>query len=267
MPRSLRYVIRGLTSRRFGPRALPSRGIVGALDPLRSLPVFALALGATLVAACRPRPNMCAEAQDCGRASCVAGRCQSDAGPPQVDTASRYIYEPVDLACVREEDPEPTAMPPYCVLGRADSARLLVRYSVPLSDQADVVEAYVVLHKIETVQPDPIPLSLHASRIVGDWRGGSTLAATLPAFEPGRTAETHVGWGDIVRVDVREIVKKWRRRDPNDRGIVIEATSSASASGSAVISGSRENASGMAFAVAPSSDGSARVPSLELYLK
>jgi hypothetical protein len=220
---------------------------------------LALALGPVLVpalfgaSACRPRPNMCAEARDCGRSACVAGRCQSDAGVPQVDTSTRFVYSPVDVACVNDEPPPSPGVPPLCVLGDSAGARLLLRFAVPLSDQADVVEAYVLLSRAPTVDADPAAISLHASRIVGDWDGRSMVSATLPAFEPSRSAETRIGWSDVVRIDVRDIVKKWRRRDRTDRGLVIESTGS--------------SPSGMAFALAPDGEGAARPPVLELYVK
>jgi hypothetical protein len=215
----------------------------------------ALALAPVLIgaSACRPRPNMCAEARDCGRAACVAGRCQSDAGLPQVDTATRFVYSPVDVACVRDEPAESPGTPPLCVLGDPRSARLLLRFSVPLSDQAEVVEAYVMLSRAPAVESDPSAISLHASRIVGGWDGRAMVSATLPAFEATRSAETRIGFADVVRVDVRELVKKWRRRDPADRGIVIESTGT--------------SASGIAFALAPDAEGAARPPVLELYVK
>jgi hypothetical protein len=196
---------------------------------------------------------MCAEARDCGRAACVAGRCQSDAGLPQVDTSTRYVYAPVDVACVHDEPPATPGVPPLCVLGDANGARLLLRFSVPLSEQADVVEAYVMLSRAPTVESDPSAISVHASRIIGGWDGRSLVSATLPVFEPTRSAETRIGVSNVVRVDVRDIVKKWRRRDPADRGIVIESTGA--------------SASGTAFALAPDQEGAAKPPVLELYVK
>jgi hypothetical protein len=223
-----------------------------------------LALGATLaVGGCTTnRPSMCtaaglsdagADLRPCTVGVCVAGRCQSDAGPPQVEQATRYVTEPIDLACIDDEDTTSGSVPASCNMGRPHGARLLMRFSIPLSDQADVVEAYVLLHRAPDHDPDPAPFSLHASRIVGEWNGQDVRAATLPAFMPTLTANTRVDRSDLIRVDVRDIVKQWRRKDPSDRGLVLESSGG--------------HGTGMHLAIAPSPSGAARGPVLELYVK
>lgn len=234
------------------------------LAPYRSaLVIVAAALGAALsmLACSASRPSMCTtstvageEVRGCGtKGVCVAGRCQSDAGPPQVEQATRYVAEPTDMACIDEDDTTSGASPASCVMGRPHGARLLLRFSVPLSEQAEVVEAYVLLHRAPDRDPDPAPFSLHASRIVGDWSGATLTAATLPPFVPARSADTRVDRSDLIRVDVRDIVRQWRRKDPADRGLVLESVGG--------------HGTGMHVAIAPSTNGAARGPVLELYVK
>ncbi len=197
---------------------------------------------------------MCSSLAECGgRGACVAGRCQSDAGTPQVEQSTRYVSEPTDVACIDDDDTTSGPTPASCNMGRPAGARLLLRFAVPLSDQAEVVEAYVLLHRAPDRDADPSPFSLHASRIVGDWSGTQVTAATLPPFTQARSAETRVDRSDIIRVDVRDIVKQWRRKDPADRGIILESSGG--------------HGTGMHLALAPSSNGAARGPMLELYVK
>lgn len=204
--------------------------------------------------ACTPRPSMCSGVAECGaRGACVAGRCQSDAGTPQVEQSTRYVSEPVDIACIDDDDTTSGISPSSCNVGRPHAARLLLRFSVSLSDQAEIVEAYVLLHRAPDRDADPSPFSLHASRIVGGWNGAEVTAATLPPFAPARSADTRVDRSDIIRVDVRDIVKQWRRKDPADRGLVLESSGG--------------HGAGMHLAIAPSSSGAARGPVLELYVK
>jgi hypothetical protein len=194
------------------------------------------------------------DVRGCGtRGVCVAGRCQSDAGPPQVEQATRYVSEPVDIACIDDDDTTSGAAPASCNMGRPGGARLLLRFSVPLSEQADVVEAYVLLHRAPDRDADPAPFSLHASRIVGDWNGAQVTAATLPPFMPTLSATTRVDRSDLIRVDVRDVVRQWRRKDPADRGLVLESVGG--------------HGTGMHVAIAPSPSGAARGPVLELYVK
>jgi hypothetical protein len=70
---------------------------------------------------------------------------------------------------------------------------------------------------------------------------------------PTMSANSRVDRSDLIRVDVRDIVKQWRRKDPSDRGLVLEASGG--------------HGTGMHLAIAPSPNGAARGPVLELYVK
>jgi hypothetical protein len=219
-------------------------------------------LGAVVVAqvACVPRPQMCTSKTECDSSSaCVAGRCQLDKPTvkPAVDGARRLVVRPVDVAYLRSGDgPSGGGLPGIFTLGK-DGGRLFLRFSVAVPPTASVVEAYVVLRRSSLVDDDPAPISLHATRIVEPWEGGSVSWAFQPRVREVRSPSTAVGPGgrSIVRVDVRELVRLWPRRDADDQGIQIVAE--------------KDTRTGTTFAL--NSSGAERgvdaEPYLELYLR
>jgi hypothetical protein len=181
---------------------------------------------AALAAGCAPRPRMCTQTGECAaQSACVAGRCQPSSATvkPAVDTAKRVVVRPVDLAYVRPGDgPSDGALPPIVTLGK-DGATLLLRFSVALPEATNVVEAYLVLRRAGVVDDDPSPISLHVTRIVEPWQGRSTSWALQPRLEETRSPLTLVepGGPTLVRLDVRELVRRWPRRHPSDQGIAV----------------------------------------------
>jgi len=144
---------------------------------------------------------------------------------PAIDAARRLVVHPVDIAYLRRGDgPSGGALPPLFSLGR-DSAVLMMRFSVALAANANVVEAYVVLRRTDAVDDDPAPISLHATRIVEAWEGRSISWALQPRVVDQRTPATVVepGGPPLVRLDVRELVRQWPKHDPRDHGIAIVA--------------------------------------------
>lgn len=103
----------------------------------------------------------------------------------------------------------------------------MMRFSVPLPSTAKIIEAYVVLRRSDDVDDDPAPISLHATRIVEAWDGRSISWARQPRIAESRAPATVVepGGPPLVRMDVRDIVRNWPRRDPSDNGIAIVAES------------------------------------------
>ena len=169
---------------------------------------------------------MCTASTECAtQAACVAGRCQPDRAnvKPAIDAARRIVVHPVDLAYLRRGDGSGT-LPPLFVLGK-DSAVLMMRFSVALPSTANVVEAYVVLHRTDAGDDDPAPISLHATRIVEAWEGRSISWALQPRAVDNRTPATLVepGGPALVRLDVRELVRQWPKHDPRDQGIAVVA--------------------------------------------
>ena len=157
----------------------------------------------------------------------MAGRCQLDRPnvKPAVDTARRVVVRPSDVGYVKRGDrAEGGAVPPVVALGK-DGGTLFLRFAIAVPAKASIVEAYVVLRRSTLVDDDPAPISLHATRIVEAWSGGSLTWAMQPRTADARLATTRVDPGarSLVRLDVRELVRHWARRDANDEGIAITA--------------------------------------------
>jgi hypothetical protein len=204
-----------------------------------------------MASSCVARPRMCVAESECGpSAACVGGRCLPEGGIPAIQTARRVLFAPVDLAYLRRggASSEAGAPPPLVVLGRNSDreSKLLLRFSVPLPPEATVIEAYLLLDRSDLVDSDPEPIALHAARIAEPWDSRSVTWATQPRIDDLNLPSTTVRpeGGPLVRVDVRDLVAKWRTHDARDQGIAVVAETS--------------TPSGIAFALGPR---------LELYVK
>jgi len=192
---------------------------------------------------------MCTASSECSaRQACVVGRCQDPNGVPliQKKEVRRQVVDPVAMAYVqRGTSAANGALPPIFTLGRADGggARLYLRFAVPLlAKDVSILEAYVLLDRSAGIQADPTPIALHAARVVDAWEPQSISWNFQPRFEEpsagSRAPTTRIvpAARHVVRVDVRDIVRRWYLRDGRDQGIVIVADNS--------------TAVGMAFALA-----------------
>jgi hypothetical protein len=183
---------------------------------------------------------MCAQQSDCGaQAACVAGRCVAHGATPAVDSARRLVFAPVDVGYVEPDGaPRDTGL---ATLGRAHRpAMTFLRFSVPLPADAEVLEAYVLLQRATGVDADATPIALHAARVVTRWDTRSLSWATQPHVEEVGAPVTRVSSaaGPLVRVDVRDIVQRWRKRVRDELGVAIVAEG--------------ESVTGVAFALSPS---------------
>ena len=144
---------------------------------------------------------------------------------PAVDSARRLVVRPADVGYTKTgEQLAAGTSPTVFVLGK-DGGKLFLRFSVPILTNVNIVEAYVVLHRSSVVDDDPEPTVLHATRIVDGWSGGSIPWALQPRTTETRLPSTTVepGGSPLVRLDVRDVVRQWARRDPNDHGLAIAA--------------------------------------------
>jgi hypothetical protein len=207
------------------------KGMLGSLAVIgkASIAIAALSLvSASSMIGCAPRARMCTATSECAKENaCVAGRCQPDKPTvkPAVDSARRWVVSPSDLAYVKKGDPAGDgALPPLFALGRSNGV-LFLRFSVALPANANVIEAYVCLRRATVVDDDPAPITLHATRIIDSWEGRSTSWAFQPRVREVRTPATIVepGGPGLVRIDVRDLVRQWAKRDPQDQGIAIVA--------------------------------------------
>jgi hypothetical protein len=214
---------------------------------------------------------MCAQESDCGaQASCIAGRCVAHGATPAIDNARRLAFAPVDVAVVRRGENTRDAV--TALLGRAgdDGSLVLLRFAATLPPEANVLEAYVVLERAADVDADPVPITVHAARVVDRWDGRSVTWGNQPRLEEVSAPLTRVSpsSGELVRIDVREIVRRWRAREHDDFGLAVVAEGS--------------SPTGIAFALVPGTSARDRLdpvlasseprparvgPRLELYVK
>jgi hypothetical protein len=193
---------------------------------------WASALGLCGVAsavACVQAPRMCISQPDCGmEASCVAGRCLRRGAVAAVVTARRWLYAPVDVALVASgTGPNASSTQPsgLAALGRGDGALVLFRFAIDLPPEAKVLEAYLLLREAGDVDADPEPIALHAVRVAQRWEGRSVTWAQKPQIVEVGAPVTRVFpfTGRTVRLDVHDIVQRWRRRPNEDFGIAVIA--------------------------------------------
>jgi hypothetical protein len=223
-------------------------------------PTVALAL--LLGAACVPQPRMCAAESECGgRASCVAGRCVAQGATAAIDNGRRLLFAPVDAAyiprngCCGEDGAGGTDL---ATLGRTrDGGDLaLLRFDVRLPPEAVLLEAYVLLERATDVDADPVFIDLHAARVVDAWDSASVTWARAPRLEEVSAPITRVSAasGPFVRLEVRDLVQRWRRRGRADFGVAVVADGT--------------SATGVAFAWrAREGDKAQTGPRLELYVR
>jgi hypothetical protein len=238
-----------------------------ALGPLFGAALAAI--GALLSAGCVSAPRMCVSEPDCGsQASCVAGRCLHRGAVAAVTTAKRWLFAPVDVGFVaRGGEPEPHPTPTTATLGRGDGATALLRFAIALPSDVTVLEAYVLLREDADVDADPVPVALHAARIVAPWRGDAVTWTEPPRIVVvGAPVTRVVPWpGRAVRIDVRDIVARWRRRPDEDFGIAVLCQ--------AATAGASDSVTGITLAMGPMPAGGTREPVsldgpvLELYVK
>jgi hypothetical protein len=201
------------------------RGIVASMRAAILLVTFA----ASVLSGCVTPARMCSLPSECGaQAACVAGRCQRTTGMPAIQQTRRLVVDPVAVAYLRSIDsPREGALPTSFTLGRdADGeARLYLRFDVPIAKEATVVEAYLLLERADVADADPGPIALHAARVVDPWDPRTISWARQPRIEETRSPVTTVtSSGRVrVRVDVRDLVLRWRSHDRKDQGLVVVA--------------------------------------------
>ena len=195
----------------------------------------AVALGAVPVA-CVYRDRTCASATECatrfgGGMSCVAGRCveePKDGGAPLrpailATNVRRVVVHPTDVAWL-ESGADPRVLPPAVAIGKTEG-KLLLHFEAPMTADDEVVEAYLLLDRIDVMDTDPTSILLHAERVVEPWSARTISWARQPRVEDVRSPSTVVSVGarPLVRLDVSDLVRHWKLRDPADQGLAVVA--------------------------------------------
>lgn len=198
---------------------------------------------------CATRDRLCVVAGECGpSAICVAGRCQIQKSTPAIlettdggaAAVRRAVFTPVDIAFLAPGLRAPEgSVPSVVVLGKDEAAKLLLRFDARIGETAKIVEAYLILPRAEGVDVDPTPISLHVLRIVDPWNSRSIQWSLQPRTQDvGSPATVVTASGrPAIRLDVRELVSRWPRREKDDQGLAIIA-SNTSATGMAFATGS-----------------------------
>lgn len=180
------------------------------------------------------------------------------------------MFAPLDVAYVSRTAQGRGAT--MATLGRAgdEHATVLLRFAASLPPEETVLEAYVVLERAGEVDADPLPIALHAARVVDAWDGGSVSWATQPRVDEVGAPVTRVApsGGALVRLDVRSLVARWRTHEHGDFGVAVVAEG--------------RSPTGLAFVLRPTTSARAPVdsvlaaagpraqplgPRLELYVK
>lgn len=185
----------------------------------------AFAASVVVASACLPPPRMCVSDAECGaQAACVAGRCVARAATPAIDSARRLVFTPVDVGWARRGSGRPSGGPPaLATLGLGDGATLYLRFALPLPRETTVLEAYVLLDRVPDASADFTPIALHAARVVGAWDSRSLTWGTQPPVQEVGSPVTRVAGaaGTTVRLEVRELLQRWRKREQDDFGIAV----------------------------------------------
>jgi hypothetical protein len=217
------------------------------MAPLRSALLFL----PQLLAACVPPPHTCTFEAECGdRAACVAGRCVTKGATAAIDTARRLLFAPVETAWLARHGGDDGPNPAIVTLGRAADAGAiaLVRFAAELPAETKVIEAYILIERAADIDVDPQPITLYPELIVDPWDSTSLSWGRAPRVQDVGAARTRVSRssGPLVRLEVRDLVKRWRRRGSREFGVAIVAEG--------------ESATGIALLWAPGG------PRLELYV-
>lgn len=185
----------------------------------------------------------------------------SSVAPSPLAQTRRLLYEPVDVGWVhRHAGSEGT--PALATLGSGDGALLLLRFSIDLPPEPHIVAAFVLLERATNVDSQPGAIALRAARVTQPWDSRWVSWALQPRLDELGEPLTRVepAAGSLVRVEVRDLVRRWLRRGRDEFGIAVEADGPPRA--------------GMTFALVPgpgssTDDGAVAYqgPRLELYVK
>jgi hypothetical protein len=198
----------------------------------------------------------------------VAGRCVAQGATAAIDNGRRLLFAPVDAAYILRNDG--AGGTDLATLGRArdEGALALLRFDVRLPPEAVLLEAYVLLDRATDVDADPVFIDLHAARVVDAWDSASVTWARAPRLEEVGAPITRVsaGSGPLVRLEVRDLVQRWRRRGRDDFGVAVVADGS-SATGIAFAWRAREAPIGAGAPMDKPETRAQTGPRLELYVR
>ncbi len=172
-------------------------------------------------------PPLCGDGAVCAEGTtCIVGRCRL-AGSTFVGPSDgrRLVLEPDEIAVTSSKDPAGGAqqLPAVVFLGRGD-ATLLLHFAVPIAHPRDVTAAVLVLEPPRDALPPATPVPIHVADIQTPWTSEGASNGRVPSLGvPERAGLFGGSSGNIVRIDVTPIVKRWAERNDDDHGIAIVA--------------------------------------------
>jgi hypothetical protein len=221
-----------------------------------------------LTLACAPRQELCAGPTACRAFECVAGQCPAKEATTLYAGTRRMVVPASDLAVLERGAPsEGGALPAIFTLGApSERTELLLRFDLRLDRGASIVRASVLLDRSDAVMSDPLPVAIHADRVIGRWNPRTVSWSTAPPIQDVRLPRTVIAstTPSLVRVDVTDLVRLWLAHDPRDQGLSIVAENETPTGvtftlGSASLPDLRETPPGKSDLSQP--------PRLELYLR
>ncbi len=152
-------------------------------------------------------------------AACVAGACRSPEALPGRD-AERVAFAPVAAA-----SPDRVA-DSSAVVRLTDGGKLLLRFAVPDWGTRRLVAAYLVVCRVRVAASMPAGAAagpvLYAERIGDEWEPETVTYANQPrTFTTSAPPVRLEDAADCARLDVREVLLRWPRRDRSDQGIAV----------------------------------------------
>jgi hypothetical protein len=95
---------------------------------------------------------------------------------------------------------------------------VLLRFHPVVPSDVTVLEAYVLIDRVEGYEADPVPVVLHAEHMVSAWTGTQVTWPGRPrTVDFGAPRSRAFPWGPpTVRLDVSSLVAEWVRRKAQD---------------------------------------------------
>jgi len=175
-----------------------------------------------------PGPKICAATAPCtAGSSCVVGRCRGDGTLPAARNAPLLQFEPTTIASLsaRGEVSTNESLGDALTLGRASDgeAMWLFRFALTLPDDARIQRALLVLDPLPGCEKRPGRMKLEVSNVLSAW-SADTLRSQRPKIGlPMRALDAPVVPARILRVDLTELVMRWREHRRRYHGLALIA--------------------------------------------
>lgn len=169
---------------------------------------------------------LCADQGVCADGSvCVVGRCRLAASTivPSPQARRLVLFPEAIAAATPDERGGGQHLPATVWLGRGSST-VFLRFSVPVSDPADVTAAFVVVESSRDALAPAGPVPVDLAEILDLWQADAVSDGRIPRVGvPSRAGVISGSFGGPYRFDVTHLVKRWAKRDGDDHGLALIA--------------------------------------------